>query len=406
MLFTAFEPSGDDHAAVVIAELRERHPALPIFAWGGPKMEAAGAIVIERTGDDAVMGMPGLRKISEHRRINRRIAKWLSGPGRDKIALHVPVDSPGANFPICRITRRRGLKIAHLVAPQIWAWASWRIRKLRRLTDLVMCVLPFEEQWFKDRGVPARFIGHPLFERPLDLEDLDRRAARFNAGSPNVAIMPGSRPSEMTACFPILLDAFRRLRADFPQAAGVVAATRPEAADQLRAIADESGGWPQDLQVVCGDTDAVIRWCDYALVVSGTVTLQIARQHKPMVALYRPNRFVYHFIGRWIVSTEVFTLPNLITGDSTQAGRAGTAVIPEFIPHFGDGEALAVEIIKLMRRTGYADDQRRHLAAVCRRFGGIHAGRAAADLIEQQLGLAPAASTRPVASTTASVAEA
>jgi lipid-A-disaccharide synthase len=392
LLFTAFEPSGDDHAAVVIAELRKRHSPqeLPIYAWGGPKMAAAGATIIEHTGDDAVMGLPGARKILAHHSINRRIARWLGRPseGKGKVAVHVPVDSPAANFPICRIARRNGLKVVHLVAPQIWAWGSWRIRKLRRLTDLVLCLLPFEEQWFLDRGVPARFIGHPLFDRAVDDAALDERAARLREqssgnGAPKLALMPGSRPAEMAACFPILLDAFRRLRQDFPQTCAVVAATRPEKADQLRQIAAEQGhGWPPDVQVVSGDTDAVIRWCDFALVVSGTVTLQIARQRKPMAAVYRPNKFVYYFIGRWLVSTELFTLPNLI---------AGRRIIPEFIPHFGDGEELAVEVIKFLRRTGYADEQRRELDAVCARFEGPEgrrAGPSAADALEKMLGLA------------------
>ena len=101
VLFTAFEPSGDDHAAAVIAELKRLQPDLPIFAWGGPDMEAAGAELIERTGDDAVMGMPGLAKIREHKRINARIRGWLRD--RADVKLHVPVDSPAANFPICKI---------------------------------------------------------------------------------------------------------------------------------------------------------------------------------------------------------------------------------------------------------------------------------------------------------------
>ncbi len=388
LLFTAFEPSGDDHAAVVIMELRKRYSAeeLPIYAWGGPKMEAAGATIVEHTGDDAVMGLPGFKKIMEHRRINGRVAKWLDVKGRRGVVAHIPVDSPAANFPICRITKRRGLKVIHLVAPQIWAWASWRIKKLRRLTDMVLCLLPFEEAWFVERGVPAKFIGHPLFDKPLDISAIDDRVARFPAsltGTPKLAIMPGSRPSEMGACFPILLDAFRRLRADFPQTCAVVAATRPEVAERLREIAIETGGWPEDVHVVSGDTDAVIRWCDYALVVSGTVTLQIAKQRKPMVAVYQPNKFVFKLIGQWLVSTQVFTLPNLIAS----AGTGGRTIIPEFIPHFGDGEPLAVEVIKFMRRTGYTDDQRRELDAVCRRFeDGPRAGAAAADAIEEVLG--------------------
>ena len=108
LLFTAFEPSGDEHASIVIAELKRRHPDRPIYAWGGPKMAAAGAEVLERTGDDAVMGVPGLAKIREHLKINARIRRWLR---KHPVAVHVPVDSPAANDPVCDIAKARGCKV-------------------------------------------------------------------------------------------------------------------------------------------------------------------------------------------------------------------------------------------------------------------------------------------------------
>ncbi|MBX3386802.1 MAG: hypothetical protein KF768_09540 [Phycisphaeraceae bacterium] len=394
VLFTGFEPSGDDHASAVIAELRQRQPDLPIYAWGGPKMERAGATIVERTGESAVMGLPGVGKIIEHMGINRRARRWIR---QGRASLHVPVDSPAANFPICRYSKRRGLRVMHLVAPQIWAWGRWRIRKLRRCTDRVLCLLPFEEGWFLARGVSARFVGHPLFDEPLDEDGLARRAEEIEREVEAISrsyrkgigprlrlgLMPGSRPSEIRACFPVLLDAYRRLQADFPDTTGVVAATTPEVASRLREIAQTTdhgggGGWPRGLHVVIADTDAAIRWCDFALVVSGTVTLQIARQFKPMVAMYRPGWLVYQLLARWLVTTEHFTLPNLI---------AGRRIIPELIPHFGDGEALAVEVIKLLRRDGYADDQRVNLRAIASMFDGTNAARAAADEIERLLGL-------------------
>lgn len=382
VLFTAFEPSGDDHAAAVIAELRRREPDLPIYAWGGPHMEAAGATLIGRTGQKAVIGVPGPGKIAEHVSLTRDIRKWLE---KRLATVHVPVDSPAANFPVCKHSRRAGLKIIHLVAPQMWAWGEWRTRKLRRLTDKVLCILPFEEDWFLQRGIPARFIGHPLFDAPLDYGELDRRAALLGpadarpggggSGGPRVALMPGSRPAELRSSWPKLLDAFKRLTKDFPAAAGVVAATTHEVADSLRERARTigDGTWPARLSIVAGDTDAVIRWCDYALVVSGTVTLQIARQLKPMATFYCPNKFVYHALARWLVSTRHYTLPNLI---------ADQRVVPELIPYFRpDGEDLALEVIKFMRRTGYADDQRRELTRICRKFEGRNAAIAAADEI-------------------------
>lgn len=396
LLFTGFEPSGDDHASAVIAELRRRHPdpaELPIYAWGGPKMERAGAVIVERTGDSAVMGMPGLGKLLEHHRLNRRVRAWLkSGPlaaprgtssssASERVLVHVPVDSPAANFPICKMSRAAGYKVVHMVAPQVWAWASWRINKLKRLTNQVLCLLPFEEEWFMARGVPARFVGHPLFDHPVNLNDIQPRIDRLRendgVGFPRLALMPGSRPTEMTRCFPVLLDAYRRVQKDFPETRGVVAATKPETAQKLREIASNLGGWPPGLQVVAGDTDGAVGWCDFALVVSGTVTLQIARQLKPMVAIYRPSKVVYYCIGKWLISTRLFTLPNLV---------AGREIIKELIPHFGDGEELAIEIIKLMRRDGYADEQRESLAAVVRRFAGKDAAVESADAIERMLG--------------------
>lgn len=375
VLFTAFEPSGDDHASAVIAELRERHPDLPIHAWGGPRMEAAGATIVERTGDDAVMGMPGIEKIREHQRINKRIESWLDDHA---IRVHVPVDSPAANFPICAISKKRGIKVVHLVAPQIWAWGPWRIGKLRRLTDLVLCLLPFEEGWFTTRGVPARFIGHPLFdERPSD-ESLEAAAVGFPEGTPRLALMPGSRPSEWHKNFPLLLEVFDALAATRPEAVGIIAATNEHAREQLQAIGDAHGGISEQLTFVVGKTDPVVHWCDLALVVSGTVTLQIARQARPMIAVYRSSRWLYELIGRWIVSTRFFTLPNLI---------AGREVLPEFVPHFGGSAPIVAAAARLLDDPEAMEQQKRELTHVVSRFDGRCASSAAADAIEDELGL-------------------
>ncbi|MBL8876259.1 MAG: hypothetical protein JNM86_10730 [Phycisphaerae bacterium] len=397
LLFTAFEPSGDDHAAIVIDELRRRHPDLPIYAWGGPHMAAAGATIIERTGDDAVMGMPGLKKIREHQKINARIAAWLDSfePGGSnahlphKPTVHIPVDSPAANFPICAIAKKRGLKVVHMVAPQLWAWGPWRIRKLRRLTDQVLCILPFEEEYFTKRGVAAKFIGHPLFDVRLDTERLDVIGSAFGEGAgtgavggPRVALMPGSRPGEINSNFALLLEAFVRLSAEFPNLRGVVAATKPSVESRLHEIAARHrrrlGPWPDNLITVHGQTDAVVRWCDLALVVSGTVTLQIARQVKPMVVLYKSNPILYHGFARWLLTTKYFTLPNLI---------ADREILPEFVPHFGGAVPIADAAGAILRDPQKLAAQQFELRAVLEKFGGLHAGPLAADHIEQIAGL-------------------
>ncbi|MCC6659665.1 MAG: hypothetical protein IT437_02140 [Phycisphaerales bacterium] len=378
LLFTAFEPSGDEHAAAVIAELRRRHPGLPMHAWGGPKMERAGATLVERTGDDAVMGLPGYQKIREHSQINDRVAAWMD---RNPVTVHIPVDSPAANFPICKLARERGVRVVHLVAPQIWAWGRWRIHKLRRRTNLVLCLLPFEESFFERRRVPARFVGHPLFDEPLDTAELDRRAAALGEGSPRIALMPGSRPSEFSRSFPLLLETFRALRARYPGAAGVVAATKPAVAERLQSIAAASaGGVPAGLRIVPGDTDAVIRWCELALVVSGTVSLQIAKQLRPMIIFYQTSRVLYNALARWLVATKFFTLPNVL---------AHRRVVPELVPYFGGPDALIRAAVDLIDHPEKRQQQREELSRVLAQFEGRHAAALAASAIEEVAMLGP-----------------
>jgi lipid-A-disaccharide synthase len=377
LLFTAFEPSGDDHASAVIAELRRRHPNLTIYAWGGPKMQRAGATIQERTGDDAVMGLPGIAKVLEHLRINARIDAFMAA---NHVTVHVPVDSPSANTSICAIARKRGAKVVHLVAPQIWAWGRWRIHKLRRLTDMVLCILPFEEEFFRKRYVPARFIGHFLFDRQPDFAAIDQRTPLFadGPGSPRIAMMPGSRPDELTRHFPIILEAFRALSATHPQLQGVVAATSDRVAAQLREMAQSRGGWPDRLRIVVQDTDAVIRWCDVALVKSGTVTMQVAKQRKPMVVFYKKSNPLLFLVARIILSTRLFSLPNVL---------ARQRVIPEFIPHFGGSLPIIQAVEKLLDDPVAAQNQRNDLDAICRTFDGKNAASLAADSIEEFAGL-------------------
>lgn len=375
VLFTAFEPSGDEHASIVIAELKRRRPEMRIVAWGGPKMAAAGAEIIERTTDSAVIGMPGLSRIRQHLKVMARIDRWMK---KHPTALHIPVDSPGANDPICDISRKRGIRVVHLVAPQIWAWGRWRIRKLRRRTDLLLCLFDFEVRFFEKRGVAAKYIGHPFFDVPLDVEALDAQLAGFPRGTPKVAIFPGSRPEELAKHFPLVMGAFRELTRRWGDMAGVVAAANPEAERTLREMSGKlEEGWPSNARIVTGSTNAVVRWCDLALVKSGTVTLQVARQAKPMVVFYRKGGPLFYFFVRLILATKQISLPNIL---------AHRRVIPELVPYFGGPEAIVREADALLRNPEALERQRSDLRQVMAPLlAGGAAGRAA-SAIEEFLG--------------------
>ncbi|MFG0292925.1 MAG: lipid-A-disaccharide synthase [Phycisphaerales bacterium JB050] len=376
ILFTAFEPSGDDHSAAVIAELKRRHPDLRIYAWGGPKMAQAGAEIVEQTGNDAVVGVPGFEKIREHLQINKTIRRWLGE--HPEVALHIPVDSPAANFPICKIAKKARRKVLHLVAPQLWAWGPWRIRKLRKCTDMVLCLLPFEEKFFRDRGVDATFVGHPLFDEDLDLDALNHRSATLASGNPKVAVLPGSRPAEIRRNFPVMLNAFRELRKRHPELIGLVGATTEQVREDLYQRANLHGGWPDGLDVLVGETDVVANWADLAMVVSGTVTLQVSKQQVPMVIMYKTNQLMYNCIGRWVLTTKHFALPNLI---------AGKEVIPELIPYFKDNGQLLEAMDNLIADPVAQQAQRDAQASIVAKFRGPNASESAADAIEKMLGI-------------------
>jgi lipid-A-disaccharide synthase len=365
ILFTAFEPSGDAHAAPVIAELRKVAPHLRVYAWGGAKMEAAGATILGRTADDGAMGFGALKRAAEVRREIKRIKQWIR---EYRILAVVVVDSPAANFHVAKAVKRTGARVIHLVAPQLWAWGAGRIRKLRRLTDLVLCLLPFEEQWFNDRDVPARFIGHPTVNRPLDEAELKQHAAGLPSGAPHIAIFPGSRSQEAAANIRLLVNAYTELQSRFSGSSGVICAAN---ANIARIVRRKIKVFSTGLNMVTGQSDAVIWWCDLALTVSGTITLDIARQRKPMVGVYKVGVPTWA-LSKVILRTPFCLLPNAI---------AEREIVPEFVPHIGGCMPIVKHAGKYLLDSKNAAIQSEELARVIARFANKNPAEEATKLI-------------------------
>lgn len=385
ILFTAFERSGDEHAAPVIAELRRMAPDTPIYATGGRHMQEAGAELIEQTDHMGLMLADSAGEIPEHFRRLGRLKKWLAD---HPVAVHVPTDSPAANWDICKLVKRRygkpaadrpAAKVVHLVAPQIWAWAQWRVGKLRKYSDLVLCLLPFEPAWFEKRGIRARFIGHPLFNHPIDQDAFNWQSIGYPAGSPKVALMPGSRPKELSRNWPIMFETWRTLCERYPDAQAVVAGVHEAALEKLRRITPEL---PENMKLVHSQTDTVINWADVVLAVSGTVSLHIARQSKPMALLYKVNAFTWYTVGQFLVKARTYTLPNLIAAGRVEGADKDKHVVREFIPFLGGSvQPIADELSRLI------DDEQAHAAQVAALNGIVEqlsrhdAGRDAAEAI-------------------------
>ncbi|MDP7028958.1 MAG: hypothetical protein QF733_01900 [Phycisphaerales bacterium] len=316
ILFTAFEPSGDALAAPVIRQLRKMHPEWSIYAWGGDAMEAAGAHLAGRTAGDGAMGLGAIAHARTVRRQVKAIRRWIKSC---RLMLHVPVDSPAANFPICQAARKASARIVHLAAPQMWAWGSWRVRKLRKLTDHVCCLLPFEPRWFGEKGIKGSFVGHPAINRVLDSEDLQRRLHGMPGGAPRIALLPGSRTQEVNRNIRLLVKVFEELRHRHMTMSGVIVAASDQAAQAVRS---RLGEFPMGLSMVQNMRDESIAWCDLAIAVSGTVTLDIMRQCQPMIGVYKAG--MLSCLGaKVLLRTPYKLLPNIIADD---------AIVPEYVP--------------------------------------------------------------------------
>lgn len=380
ILFTAFEPSGDHIGSALIAELKRRDPDRPIYALGGPLMEKAGAEIIEVTTDKAVMLGGAVSQVKQHWHRLGRLKQWLADNRENRIGALVPTDSPAANWSICALVRKQqpDAKIVHLVAPQLWAWAPWRVRKLRRLTDHVMCLLPFEPDWFAQRGVSASFVGHPLYDRIPAQKTPPAEGLPVTTG-PKLALLPGSRESEIKRNWPTMLGAYRRLHASHRGLIAVVAATDKARAHQIE-LMSPMGVLPRAMQMVIGDADAVLNWADAAMVVSGTATLHAAAHGTPMTVFYNLKPYEWHLVGRWFVTTRTLSLPNLI-GESMGLGR----IVPELMPHFGDADALTRATAPLLREGETRQKQHQAFTAIRERFAGRCFERAAADTLLSEI---------------------
>ncbi|MDA1105018.1 MAG: hypothetical protein O2855_00285 [Planctomycetota bacterium] len=365
VLFTAFEPSGDAHAATVVRAIRTLAPEVPILAFGGPHLAAAGAEVILETASDGSMGLGAWRKIPELQRARKAMHEILH---TRRIGLHVPVDSSSANFPLCKISRAEGKRIVHLVAPQLWASRPWRAKTLKRLTDHVLCLLPFEPAWLAARGIPASYIGHPRIHRPLDTASLVARAAQFPVGSPRVALLPGSRRAEVAANLPSMIQVFEALGGGHRRIAGVVALANESLRAVVRRVAPDL---PGTVVVTVDALDPALHWCDLALAVSGTVSLDVTRHAKPMVGMYRVSR-LSALLAPLILRTPFRLLPNVI---------AQREIVPEFVPYAGGIGRIAEAAEELLTDSRTAARATAELLRVREAFGERDPGQEAAQRI-------------------------
>lgn len=333
-------------------------------------MRAAGCELFGETARDGTMALGSLAKIASVRRTVQSIRAWAAD---NHVDVHVPVDSPAANWHIAWwMKEKRGARVVNLVAPQLWAWAPWRLGKWRRVSSCMMCLLPFEEAWFTQRGMRAVFVGHPVLSQPVG-QDVLARAAAFPQGARRLLLLPGSRSNEVRDNMHHMLRIYAQLAATRPDLTGLVMAANDGLLPLIKDAQRKAGmaAWPANLHLSSGDAEAAIAWCQCALNVSGTVSLDLAHQHRPMVAVYWTGWFSA-LVARFILNTPHRLLPNIV---------AGKRVVPEFVPYAGSEARVAEALAPLLDDAGARERMAAELAPVAARFAGHDPGREAAAIV-------------------------
>lgn len=326
IFISACEPSADVHCAHLIESLNESvgetaglEGGIEWVGVGGERMVQAGCQLLEHTSNKAAMIYDAFRQVGFYYRLLKRINTYFE---KNKVDLVVVCDSPAFNFHVARIAKKYNTKVLFYVAPQLWAWAAWRIWKLRTWCDKLACILPFEEEWFNSRGVDAVFVGNPLFDKlEVDLAENRREYADFDPWQARIALFPGSRNAEIRRLWPAMQKLAMNMQASWPRVTFVVAAPNQE---KLQMLMDkEVRGF--NCKYAIAEVAQTASQVDLAMVASGSATLEVAAVGCPMVVMYQSSRILWHLIGRWLVRTRFLSLINIL---------AGREIVPEFMPYF------------------------------------------------------------------------
>jgi lipid-A-disaccharide synthase len=369
----AGETSGDLLAGLLLGGVRQRWPDLKSFGIGGSQMAAQG---FEAWWPSEKLAVRGYVEVLRHYReivgIRTQLQQRLLSTDRPDV--FIGVDAPDFNLDLEANLKADGVRTVHFVCPSIWAWRADRVEKIRRSADHVLCIFPFEPELLARHDIPATYVGHPL-ANVIPLEP-DRAAARLALGLREedtvVAILPGSRASEVQYLAEVFFEAASRLRSARPGIRFVVPAV-PALRERIE-VAARSAGLGAELQVIAGQSHTALAACDVTLIASGTATLEAALFKRPMVIAYNMNWLSWQIMRRKQLQPWV-GLPNILCGDF---------VVPELLQSAATPEALAQGVLDWL-------DAPERIGALQQRFTTLHhtlrrdTAQLATDAIEKVL---------------------
>jgi lipid-A-disaccharide synthase len=369
LMVVAGEASGDRHAARLVDALRERVPDLEVFGSGGDELRARGAELLVDVRDVNIIGVPevarGIRRLYAAFR-----ALYEAARDRRPDAV-VLVDWPDFNLRLARKLRRAGLRVIYYISPQVWAWREYRVRQIRRDVDRMLVIFPFEEAFYAEHGVRAEFVGHPLAGEvePARSREEFLAAHALDASCETVALLPGSRRKEIAYNLPEIVGAVELLARARPGIQFVLPLASTVDRAQVEAILAPV---TEHVRVVERDTYSAVAYSDFAVVASGTATLETALLGTPLAVVYRVSKLNY-WLHRPLIHVDTFGMVNLI---------AGRRVAPELIQDECNAERIAETVLSYLDAPERLAAMRRELAGVRERLATAgDASRRAADAV-------------------------
>jgi len=358
------------YAARLATALRERTGA-KFFGMGGPRMAEAGIELVADYHEVAVVGIAEvLHKIPTVIAVQNRLKREAK---RRNAALAILVDSPGTHLGVARRLKEIGVPVGYFIGPQIWAWRAGRVRVVKRRVNRMVVIFPFEHKIYQDAGVPVNFVGHPLVDvvRPRVNRAEFAALHNLNPNKPIVAILPGSRQTEIKQNYETIVEACEGLRRTDGDIQFVLAAApnlKPDlfASGARRAV---------EITLLQGATYDALAAADCAIVASGTATVEAVLLGTPMVVVYRVKP-LSAFILRRMIRTPYFSMVNLI---------AGRSVVPELIQDDFTPAAVEAEVRRLLDSPAARDEMKSSLAEVRAKLGPGGAIERAADIFAQML---------------------
>ena len=372
ILVAAGEASGDQHAAGLVGELRRLRPDLRFFGMGGAQLEAAG---LERLYDAREVSVMGITEVVPKLPRILAVMRGLERAALErKPSLAILVDIPDFNLRLARRLKAAGVRVVYYVSPMLWAWRPGRVKQIARDVDRMLCILPFEEPWYRERGVAARYVGSPVLDqvpRP-NSPDAFRRALGLDPARPTLALLPGSRMSEVRRLLPAMIGAAHTLSLEHPglQIVIPVAPTIPR-----HAIEAQFTGRRLSPVLIHGRAPEAVGASDVAIVASGTATLEAGLMMRPMVVVYRVSPLSW-LVGRAMVKVAHVALVNLLSG---------RRIVPELLQGEVRADRIAEEARRLWSGPG-RENAVRGLSDLRRHLGEAGAARRAAEAVLELLG--------------------